>query len=271
MERLPPDHVFAGLVRNNYRCLLIDPPTRFIAGTKGRPQHYARMTDANIAALPVADLLHPDGAFIFLWVTSPKLYRNGNSKTVLRPDEVASAWAARWCGRAFEWIKLNKSAFDDKAKLHTIDDIIDGGLFHVGMGYTTRKNAEDVLLFKTGSPERLAKDVRELVIAPIREHSRKPDEVVKRIERFCPGPRVELFAREARDGWDTWGDQVGMFNGKTLTAADAIYQFATGPTGPTGEALRLLQVTGVGFCVVPDKVRVDYGPTGPALFEYPLG
>jgi hypothetical protein len=37
-ERLTPDHVFAGLVRNGYRCLLIDPPTRFVAGTKGRPQ-----------------------------------------------------------------------------------------------------------------------------------------------------------------------------------------------------------------------------------------
>lgn len=55
---LPGDHVFAGLQRNGYRCLLIDPPTQFLAGTKGGPQHYERITDAQIAALPAADLLH---------------------------------------------------------------------------------------------------------------------------------------------------------------------------------------------------------------------
>ena len=38
-------------------------------------------------------------------------------------------------------------------------------------------------------------------ISPVRERSRKHDEAIARIERFCPGPRVELFAREAREGW----------------------------------------------------------------------
>lgn len=94
-EILPQGHVFAGLMRNGYRCLLIDPPTRFIAGTKGRPQHYARMTDANIAALPIADLLHPEGAWIFVWTTSPKLYAPVGSRTQLSPDAVAGAWGAR--------------------------------------------------------------------------------------------------------------------------------------------------------------------------------
>jgi N6-adenosine-specific RNA methylase IME4 len=80
------------------------------------------------------------------------------------------------------------------------------------MGFTTRKNAEDCLLFRTGMPQRLARDVFEVIVSPIREHSRKPDEAIVRIERFCPGPRVELFARESRDGWDAWGDEIGMFN-----------------------------------------------------------
>jgi hypothetical protein len=95
-EILPPDHVFAGLMRNGYRCLLIDPPPRFVAGTKGRPPHYARMTDADIAALPVCDLLHPAGTWIFLWATSPKLYVPARSRTQLSPDAVARAWGARY-------------------------------------------------------------------------------------------------------------------------------------------------------------------------------
>ena len=203
-EILPPGHVFAGLMRNSYRCLLIDPPTRFVAGTKGRPQHYARMTDAHIAALPVSDLLHPAGAWIFLWVTSPKLYVPGRSRTQLSPDAVARAWGARYSGRAFVWIKTKAKA--TMPTIHCEHDL------HVGMGFTTRKNAEDCLLFRTGSPERLARDVREVIISPVREHSRKPAEAIARIERYCPGPRVELFARQVREGWDCWGDEVGMFN-----------------------------------------------------------
>jgi MT-A70 len=100
-EVLPPTHVFAGLTRNGYRCLLIDPPTRFVAGTKGRPQHYDRMTDADIAALPVTDLLHPEGAWIFLWVTSPKLYEPKGSRKQLSPDAVARAWGRQIFGAGF--------------------------------------------------------------------------------------------------------------------------------------------------------------------------
>jgi N6-adenosine-specific RNA methylase IME4 len=153
----------------------------------------AIVTDADIAALPVSDLLHPEGAWIFLWVTSPKLYAPAGSRTQLSPDRVARAWGARYSGRAFVWIKTKA-----KATTPLIDCESD---LHVGMGFTTRKNAEDCLLFRTGMPQRLARDVREVIVSPVREHSRKPEEAVTRIERFCPGPRVELFAREAREGW----------------------------------------------------------------------
>jgi N6-adenosine-specific RNA methylase IME4 len=221
-EILPPDHVFAGLARNYYPCVLIDPPTRFVAGTKGRPQHYDRMTDADIAALPISDLLHPEGAWIFLWVTSPKLYAPPGSRTQLSPNDVARAWGARFSGRAFVWVKTKASV--TASTIHRVNDL------HVGMGFTTRKNAEDCLLFRTGMPTRLARDVREVIISSIREHSRKPDEAVARIEQFCPGPRVELFARETRDGWDAWGEEVGLFS-----SAHGVFP------DQTAESLRLSQ------------------------------
>ena len=53
--------------------------------------------------------------------------------------------------------------------------------------------------------------MRELIIAPVREHSRKPDEVYERIEEYCDGPYLELFARNRRPGWVSWGDQVDLF------------------------------------------------------------
>jgi N6-adenosine-specific RNA methylase IME4 len=53
---------------------------------------------------------------------------------------------------------------------------------------------------------------QQLVVAPRREHSRKPDEVRERIERLLPGPYIELFARETRHGWDCWGNQASLFD-----------------------------------------------------------
>jgi N6-adenosine-specific RNA methylase IME4 len=58
----------------------------------------------------------------------------------------------------------------------------------------------------------MAKDVRRLVIEPRREHSRKSDQIYGRIERLARGPYLELFARQARPGWDRWGDQAVLFD-----------------------------------------------------------
>jgi N6-adenosine-specific RNA methylase IME4 len=79
-------------------------------------------------------------------------------------------------------------------------------------GHTTRKDAEFCLLARRGRPQRLAADVREVVLEPVREHSRKPAEVYRRIERFCADPRIELFAREMRPGWVSWGDEIDRFH-----------------------------------------------------------
>jgi N6-adenosine-specific RNA methylase IME4 len=53
--------------------------------------------------------------------------------------------------------------------------------------------------------------VRQLIIAPVREHSRKPDEVYVRIEALTEGPYLDLFARQRRPGWCCWGEEVDRF------------------------------------------------------------
>ena len=65
-----------------------------------------------------------------------------------------------------------------------------------------------MLLAVRGKPLRLAADVHQVVIAPIGEHSVKPDEVYRRIERLYPGPYLELFARKQRPNWMCWGDEL---------------------------------------------------------------
>jgi N6-adenosine-specific RNA methylase IME4 len=77
------------------------------------------------------------------------------------------------------------------------------------MGYHTRGNPELCLLAARGTGvQRLRRDVRELIIAPRRQHSQKPDEAYERIERLWPGPYLELFARNRRPGWQGMGNEA---------------------------------------------------------------
>jgi N6-adenosine-specific RNA methylase IME4 len=207
-ERLPDGHVFAGLLRNGYKAIMCDPATDFRAGKKGRPQHYDRQTDREIAAMPVADLVHPDGCFLMLWATTPKTFRPARSRMLLRPDEIASAWGFRFSSNMFTWVKTSRrSANLSKAPLF----IHPSHGMHMGMGYSTRKNVELCWLFRAGRPVRIAKNISELIFAPVREHSRKPDEAFEGIERFCAGPYLELYSRQPRLNWDTWGREREKF------------------------------------------------------------
>ena len=77
------------------------------------------------------------------------------------------------------------------------------------MGHWTRATAELCLLAVRGHPKRQAKDVHQVIISHVEEHSKKPDEVRERIERLMGDvPRIELFARQKADGWDVWGNEA---------------------------------------------------------------
>jgi N6-adenosine-specific RNA methylase IME4 len=82
----------------------------------------------------------------------------------------------------------------------------------MGGGYTTRKNSESCRLGRRGKPAVLSHSVREIIVAPRREHSRKPDEFYRRAELFCPGSRLDLFGRESRENWRVWGDESALFD-----------------------------------------------------------
>ena len=53
--------------------------------------------------------------------------------------------------------------------------------------------------------------MHQLIVQPRREHSRKPDEFYARVQHYCAGPYVELFARQRRPGWSCWGNQLDRF------------------------------------------------------------
>ena len=47
-----------------------------------------------------------------------------------------------------------------------------------------------------------------VLLAPRARHSEKPVEMYEEIEKVSPGPYLELFARNERPGWLSWGNEV---------------------------------------------------------------
>ena len=206
--KLPPDHVFAGLEARGYRALMCDPPWHFRARTalqmsnwtsrRDAEKHYRVMGVDDISSLPVASLVDPAGCHLFLWTTGPCLPQ---------AFEVIKAWGFRYSAVAFTWVKLKKSY--DAHQLRCLPTA--EADLHVGLGLTTRKNAEFCLLARRGNCKRESKKVREIIMSPVREHSRKPDEAYARVMEYCAGPYLEMFARTQRPGWTCWGNEVERF------------------------------------------------------------
>jgi len=66
-------------------------------------------------------------------------------------------------------------------------------------------------VFSRGKPVWPALGTRSLalIMAPKGVHSEKPEVFAEMIERLWPNtPKLEMFARKPRDGWDTWDNEV---------------------------------------------------------------
>ena len=168
-----------------YGVIYADPPWRYrVWNGKGRiEKHYPTMELEDIMALPVRELADKDCA-LFLWATLPML------REAL---QVIKAWGFEYKTTAFVWVKLNRHR---------------DGIFW-GMGYWTRANAEICLLATKGHPRRQARNIHQVIISHVEEHSKKPEEARRRIEALLGDvPRIELFARRTTPGWDVWGNEV---------------------------------------------------------------
>lgn len=178
----------------SFATILADPPWRFQNRTgKMAPEHhrlsrYGTMALSEICALPVADVA-ADPAHLYLWVPN-----------ALLPDGLAvmKAWGFDYKSNLV-WHKLRK----------------DGGSDGRGVGFYFRNVTELCLFGVRGKNARTLTPGRRqvnLVGTRKREHSRKPDEIYDVIEACSPGPRLELFARGARSGWTSWGNQAEKYD-----------------------------------------------------------
>lgn len=191
--------MFKDLPRNHFGAILADPPWHFELYSmkenkrvRHASNHYTTMPIEDIYAMPVDDLAAKN-CVLFIWVIWPMLEHG---------LKCIEAWGFKYKTCGFAWMKA------DGRQIMLFDDQIATDML---TGYWTRANSEVCLLATKGKPKRINADVRQGIIAPRREHSRKPDGIHDRIERLVSGPYLELFARQQRKGWTTWGNQTGKF------------------------------------------------------------
>lgn len=175
-----------------YKTILIDPPWRFQNRTgKMAPEHrrlrrYSTMSFKEIGDLPVRRYAS-EASHLYLWTPN-----------ALLPEalEIMREWGFKYKTNIV-WYKIRK----------------DGGPDGRGVGFYFR-NVTELLLFGIKGSMRTLKPGRtqvNLLSTRKQEHSRKPQEVYEIIEACSPGPYLELFARERREGWSQWGDEVDSY------------------------------------------------------------
>jgi N6-adenosine-specific RNA methylase IME4 len=180
------------LPEQTYSCIVADPPWAIQWLERDvRPNQvgldYPTMTEVQLAEFDMARFAAPD-CHLFLWTTHTHL------PVAFRLLDV---WGFTY-SCAFTWLK-------------------NGGFQVPGQ---PQQNTEFALYGRRGSPK--FRDTKQFFTgfsAKRRGHSRKPDEFYDVIRRVCDGPRIDVFSRERRDGFEQYGNEVDKFSSAEEQAA----------------------------------------------------
>jgi N6-adenosine-specific RNA methylase IME4 len=151
---------------------------------KSLNSYYETMTTKEIAKLPIQSI-SKDNCVCFMWVTDSHLVDG---------LEVMKEWGFTYKTIAFTWVKQTKN----------------GNTCYNFSPYTL-KSTELCIVGIKGRLRNIKaiNNVKGLVFAERTKHSKKPSKIRDLISEWCGNkPRIELFARERVDGWDSWGNEV---------------------------------------------------------------
>ena len=138
---------------------------------------YPTMTAQELTDFPVVDFAH-DNCHLYVWTTH---------KHLPLALKIVEHWDFKYqC--LMTWVK-------------------NVGFTPFSWMYST----EHVLFCRRGNLDLLEKGVRLDFSAKVREHSRKPDEFYEIVKAVSPEPRIDVFSREERTGFDSWGNECGKF------------------------------------------------------------
>ena len=175
------EHLFEppALADDGYQTSLLDPPWEEEGGGgRGAQNHYPLMPlDQIILTICRCPLWRPaKNAHGWIWVTDNFL---DDGMFLMK----ALGFTYK---RTFVWVKPS-----------------------IGLGYYGRGQHELLLFGVRGKlPPLVARP--SVINGPKREHSRKPEESYSLIEATSPGPRLEIFSRQPREGWTVWGNDPAV-------------------------------------------------------------
>ena len=169
----------------SYKCIVADPPWQYnsvrTGGSmkSGAASHYPTMSLQEICDLPVPSISSKH-TVLFLWTTTP-LLDYGLS--------VMHAWGFTYKTTLY-WHKEGRK----------------------GLGYYFNGDVEPCLMGTRGTVKAFRTNKSNVIREKPRKHSQKPEAfwtlIEPVIQQFDLNPKIELFARETRDSWDCWGNQV---------------------------------------------------------------
>ncbi len=189
-----------------YDLILADPPWKYKNKvSRGAASDHYKTTDFySLTRIPI-ETISSKNSILCMWYT-------GNF--ALEAIKLAEAWGfIVKTMKGFTWIKFNKHAqrridlyppknFEEFMNLLNDET-------KIGLGNYTRMNSEDCLIATRGNGlERKDASIKQVIYSCIDDHSKKPKEVHRRLEKLYGNVnRIELFARDASEGWDAWGNE----------------------------------------------------------------
>jgi N6-adenosine-specific RNA methylase IME4 len=165
---------------NRYRTIVADPPwvvhqpPTWTSGPN-RALPYPTMTVEAITALPVADLAD-ESAHLYVWTINRYVE---DTYSIVRAWGFKPSTLLTWCKRPIG----------------------------MGVGGAYALTTEHVLFARRGTGAFEQREPTSWWEWPRGKHSAKPEAFLDMVERVSPGPRLEMFARRARFGWDYWGNE----------------------------------------------------------------
>ena len=192
MKAIPLDALV--IQQGGYRTILVDPPWQYGIWGKnsgkgsrgdfsGRKDveikiPYTTMPIEKIKAIPVGSLAN-ENCELYLWTTQ---------KYLSDSFEVLKAWGFKYC-QTLTWCKKPRGT---------------------GQGGVYTPTTEFLILARRGKMPKVERiDTTWFEVKrPHNSHSTKPEFFQDVIEKVSEAPRLEMFARRYRMGWDVWGNEV---------------------------------------------------------------
>lgn len=184
-----------------YSTLMADPPWAYddeMPGPgRGSSSHYDTLHYGTVMGMaPQLRKVTAPSAHLYLWTT------NSFMEEALG---IADAWGFDQ-KTVITWVKVKD---EPRGLPHERDFSVDVEE-RIGMGHYFRNVTEHILFCTKGNLGTNENNVPNYFFAERSEHSRKPEKGYRLAEIQSPEPRLELFSRSNRRGWDAWGDETQL-------------------------------------------------------------